>query len=203
MAMGPLDAERPWNARDVVGVHRFLQRLWRNLVDETTGELSVVDWPVPDDLRRLLHRTVDAVRDDMSSLRFNTAIAKLIELNNALGPVAREQGTPREVAEAMTLMLAPLAPHLAEELWSRLGHGDSVVWADFPTADPALLVDDTVEIPVQVGGKVRARVTVPAGADAPAVEAAALADPAVVAALAGRSPTRVVVVPGRMVNIVA
>jgi leucyl-tRNA synthetase len=203
MAMGPLDAERPWNARDIVGVYRFLQRLWRNLVDEETGSLQVVDEPAPDELRRVLHRTIAGVRDDMEGMRFNTAVAKLIELNNALGPIARDLGgTPREVAVPLVLMLAPLAPHLAEELWSRLGGGDSVVWTDFPDADESLLVDEEVEIPVQVAGKVRARVLVPADADAATIEGLALADPTVVAALDGRTPQRVVVVPGRMVNIV-
>jgi leucyl-tRNA synthetase len=203
MAMGPLDAERPWNARDIVGVYRFLQRLWRNLVDEETGAVTAVDRPAPDDLRRLLHRTIAGVRDDMDGLRFNTAVAKLIELNNALGPVARELGgTPREVAEPLVLMLAPLAPHVAEELWALLGHERSVVWTDFPEADQSLLVEAEVEIPVQIAGKVKARLRVAADADAATIESAALADPAVVAALDGRPVKRVVVVPGRMVNVV-
>jgi leucyl-tRNA synthetase len=203
MSTGPLDAERPWNTHDIIGVHRFLQRLWRNLVDESTGDLTIVDAPTPPDLRRHLHRTIAGLRDDMDAMRFNTAIAKLIELNNTLGPIAREMGgTPREVADTMTLMLAPLAPHLGEELWSLLGHGDSVVWADFPVPEGGLLVDDTVEVPVQVSGKVRARITAPADADAPTIEAIALADDAVIAAIAGRNINRVVVVPGRMVNIV-
>jgi leucyl-tRNA synthetase len=184
-------------------MHRFLQRVWRNLVDEATGEPTVVDAPAPDGLRRLTHRTIAAVADDMAELRFNTAVAKLIELNNALGPVARELGgTPAEVADPLVRMLSPLAPHVAEELWARLGHRDSVVWADFPTADPALLVDDEIEIPVQVAGKVRARLRVAADADPATIEAAALADPAVVAAIEGRDVTRVVVVPGRLVNVV-
>jgi leucyl-tRNA synthetase len=203
MAMGPLDAERPWNARDVIGVHRFLQRVWRNLVDETTGEGTVLDTAPPEGLRRQLHRTIAGVRDDMDGLRFNTAVAKLIELNNGLGPVARDLGgTPREVAEALALMLSPLAPHMAEELWSKLGHRDSVVWATFPSADPALLVDDEVELPVQIAGKVRARIRVASDADAVTLETAALADPAVQAAIAGRPVQRVVVVPGRLVNVV-
>jgi leucyl-tRNA synthetase len=203
MAMGPLDAERPWNARDIVGVYRFLQRLWRNLVDEETGTLNVVDADAPQELRRLVHRTVAGVRDDMEGMRFNTAVAKLIELNNALGPVARDLGgTPREVAEPLVLMLAPLAPHIAEELWARLGRDDSIVWTDFPEANEALLVDDEVEIPVQVNGKVKARLLMPADADAAAMEQIALAEPAVVAALDGKEPKRVIVVPGRMVNVV-
>jgi leucyl-tRNA synthetase len=203
MAMGPLDADRPWNARDIVGVHRLLQRLWRNLVDESTGEPRVADVPADDALRRALHRTIAGVAADYDALRFNTAVAKLTELNNALTKAVGAEGpTPREVAEPLVLLLAPLAPHLAEELWDRLGHDATVVWTPFPTADPALLVDDLVEVPVQVGGKVRARISIAADADAGAIEAAALADAKVVAAIGGATVRRVVVVPGRLVNVV-
>ncbi len=203
MAMGPLDADRPWNARDITGVHRFLQRLWRNLVDEETGELHVGQEVGDIDLRRLLHRTIVGVADDMKGLRFNTAVAKLIELNNALTKYVNEHNsTPTEVAEAFVLMLAPLAPHVCEELWGRLGHTSSVVWELFPVADPALLIDEEIEIPVQVDGKLKARIMVPTDAPAGDIEAIALADPAVIAGLDGRTPKRVVVVPGRLVNIV-
>ena len=139
MSMGPLEQSRPWETRAVVGMYRFLQRVWRNLVDEETGALRVVDEPADDETRRLLHRTIAAVRADMDGLRFNTAIAKLIELNNHL--VGRD--VPREVAEPLVLMLAPLAPHVAEELWARLGHDRSLAYEAFPEADPALLVEDT------------------------------------------------------------
>ena len=199
MAMGPLDASRPWEARDVVGMYRFLQRLWRAVIDEHTGAITVVDTPADPDTRRLLHRTIDAVATEMAALRFNTAIAKLIELNNH---VTKLDATPREVAEPMVLMLAPLVPHVAEELWCRLGHTDTVTYERFPAADPDLLVDDTVEYPVQVNGKVRGRITVHADADAATVEALALADHKVVAAIGGAAPKKVIVVPGRMVNVV-
>ncbi len=203
MAMGPLDADRPWNARDIIGVHRFLQRLWRNLVDEETGELRVVDQPADEELRRTLHRTIAGMAADMDALRFNTAVAKLIELNNALTRVVAGAGAaPAEVAHPLVAMVAPLAPHIAEELWARLGHTTSVVGSDFPTADPSLLVDAEVALPVQVAGKVRAHVRVPADADQATVEALVLADAGVHAALAGRPVRRVVVVPGRMVNLV-
>jgi leucyl-tRNA synthetase len=199
MAMGPLDASRPWNTRDVVGVFRFLQRLWRNVVDEETGAPRVSDAPADDETRRLLHRTIAAVRDDMSTLGFNTAVARLIELNNHL---TKTGAAPREVLEPLTLMLSPLAPHIAEELWSRLGHGESLAYEPFPVADPALLVEETIEVPVQVNGKVRARITVPAGADEAAHEAAARADTHVAAVLEGTTVRKVVVVPGRTVNFV-
>jgi leucyl-tRNA synthetase len=199
MATGPLDASRPWETRDVVGMYRFLQRLWRNMVDETAGECTVVDTPADDDTRKLLHRTIDTVRTEMDALRFNTAIAKLIELNNA---VTKLDATPREVAEPMTIMLAPLVPHIAEELWRLLGHDDTITYVAFPEAEPALLVDDTVEVPVQINGKVRGRIEVAADADAATIEATALADEKIAALVDGATPKKVIVVPGRMVNIV-
>ena len=203
MSMGPLDASRPWNTRDVVGMQRFLQRVWRNIIDETTGASRVSDDATPEELRKLLHRTIDGVRADMEALRFNTAIAKLIELNNALTQhVNANDSTPREVALALAQMLAPLCPHMGEEIWSRLGHSESITYVPFPVPDPALLVDDTFEYPVQINGKVRARVVVPSDADQETVKAVALADDKVLAALAGETPKKVIVVPGRMVNLV-
>jgi leucyl-tRNA synthetase len=203
MFMGPLGASRPWSTTDIVGVHRFLQRLWRNVVDEETGEVRVTDAPADDETRRLLHRTIAAVRADMADLSFNTAIARLFELNNRLFAVVAETGAaPREVVAPMALMLAPLAPHVAEELWERLGHSGSLAFHPFPEADPALLVEEEVEIAVQVGGKVRARITVPADAGDEQIEAAARADERIAALLDGRSIAKVVVVPGRLVNFV-
>jgi leucyl-tRNA synthetase len=203
MSMGPLDASRPWAARDVIGMYRFLQRLWRNIVDEVSGALRVVDAPADDTTRRLLHKTIDGVASDMAGLRFNTAIAKLIELNNHLtGVVAATGGSPREVAEPMVLMLGPLTPHVAEELWHRLGHRGTLTYEPFPEADAALLVAETVEYPVQVNGKVRSRVVVAADADAATVEAAVLADDRVRAVLVDRAPKKLIVVPGRLVNVV-
>jgi len=201
MAMGPLDQSRPWNMDDVVGMYRFLQRLWRNTIDEDTGEVAVVDAPPSPELARALHRCIDGVTTEMTHLRFNTAIAKLIELNNEVTKVGGP--APREVVEAMILMVAPLSPHLAEELWHKLGHTDTITYAAFPVADPAMLVDDQVEYPVQVNGKVRGRVTVAADADNDTIEAAALADDNVSRTLNGAAPRKVIVVPGRMVNIVA
>jgi leucyl-tRNA synthetase len=177
--------------------------LWRNVVDEETGELRVDDQPADEETRRVLHRTIAAVRADMDDLSFNTAIARLFELNNRLNEVVADRAAaPREVVEPLALMVAPLAPHVGEELWERLGHSGSLVFEAFPEADPALLVDAEVEIAVQVNTKVRARILVPTGADEATLEAAARADAKVAAELAGRSVRKVVVVPGRLVNFV-
>jgi leucyl-tRNA synthetase len=202
MFTGPLDQSRPWETKAVVGVYRLLQRIWRNILDEDTGAPTVSDSEPDGDTLRVLHRTIDSVRDGMEKLRFNTSIAKITELNNHLTARYPDGGVPRDVAEPLVLMLAPLAPHVSEELWARLGHRDSLATEPFPEADPALLVDETVEIPVQVNGKLRGKVVVPADADAAAVEAAARADERVAALLAGRTVRKVVAVPGRLVNFV-
>ena len=203
MFMGPLDASRPWNTADIVGVYRFLQRFWRNAIDEETGAIRVSDASADEETRRILHRTIEAVRNDMAKLQFNTAIARLFELNNRLTSVVGETGAaPLEVVTAMTLMLAPLAPHLAEEVWSRLGHAESLAYEPFPEPDPAFLVVEEVEIPVQIDGKVRARVKFPAGASEADHEAAARADERVAELLDGVEVGKVIVVPGRLVNFV-
>ena len=203
MAMGPLDASRPWNTRDVVGMQRFLQRLWRNIVNEDTGELAVTDDVAPEELLRHLHRTIAGVEADMAGLRFNTVIAKLIEFNNALTQHTTATGTsPRSLVEPLVQMLSPLCPHLAEELWHRLGHSTTVTYVPFPVADPALLVEDAIEVPVQVNGKVRGRISIAPDADDEAHIAAAMALDNVVAALEGKTPLKTIVVRGRTVNIV-
>src|SRR5579875_146485 len=200
MYMGPLDASRPWETQAVVGSMRFLQRVWRNLLDEETGEPTVVDEAPDPATERLLHATIQAVRSDMEGLRSNTAIARLIELNNHL--TARQARVPRVVADALVLMLSPFAPHVGEELWHRLGHEATLAFVPFPEADPGKLVAETVSYPVQVDGKVRATVEVPAGAGEDDVRAAALAHPAVVARIGGAAVARTVVVPGRIVSVV-
>jgi leucyl-tRNA synthetase len=199
---GPLDQSRPWEAKAIVGPYRLLQRVWRVVIDEHTGATHVSDDAVPDELNRLLHKTIAAVREGYETLRFNTSIARITELNNAITAAYPHGGAPRALAEPLVLMLAPLAPHIAEELWARLGHGEDVAHAAFPVADPALLVDETIEIPVQVNGKLRAVITLAADSDAAAMEAAARTDERIVAALAGRETKRVVAVPGRLLNFV-
>ncbi len=203
MSTGPLEQSRPWDTKAVVGSQRLLQRVWRVVVNEVTGEVRAADEELSTDTAKALHRAVDGVRDGMGTLRFNVAIARVAELTNHLTQAYGQSGpVPRQVCEWLTLLVAPLAPHVAEELWSRLGHTDSSAWAPFPVADPALLIDDTVEVAVQVNGKVRASVSVPADADAAALEAAARADERIAGQLEGKTVRRVIAVPGRLVNFV-
>ena len=200
MGMGPLDISRPWQTRDVVGSQRYLQRLWRAVVSEQTGDPVVTEDAPDEQTSKLLHRTIDGVTADYAAMSYNTAIAKLIVLTNHLTKSATP--TPRVAAEALVLMTAPLAPHISEELWARLGHDTSLAHGPFPEADPALLVAERIEYPIQVKGKVRSRVSVPADATADQVQAAAMADEKIVELLAGAVPRKVVVVPGKMVSIV-
>lgn len=200
MSMGPLELSKPWETRAVVGSQRFLQRLWRNTIDETTGGLRVTDTPLDDATQRLLARTIAGVRADYEGLRFNTAIAKLIELNNHL---TKLDAPPRAAIEPLVLMIAPVAPHIAEELWNRLGHASSLTYESFPEADPAMLVEDTVTCVVQIKGKVRARIEVPADIGEADLEAAALAEPRIAELLEGQTVRKVIVRAPGLVNIVA
>ena len=198
MFSGPLDASRPWETRDVVGVHRFLQRVWRLVVDEDTGELRVGDGALDDESRRVLHRTIEAVREGMETLRFNTSIARLTELTTQL---VKLDAAPREGVEPLVVMLAPLAPHVSEELWRRLGGTGSVTRQPFPTADPAWTRREELTIPVQVKGKLRGTVSVPADSTDAELETAARAETKVASYLADGA-WRAIVVPGRLVNFV-
>ncbi|MEV7734751.1 leucine--tRNA ligase [Streptomyces sp. NPDC088921] len=200
MAMGPLDVSRPWDTRAVVGQYRLLQRLWRNVVDEATGEVTVVDTEPDEATLRALHKAIDGVRQDLEGLRFNTAIAKVTELNNHLTKAGAAVSRP--VAESLVLLIAPLAPHIAEELWRKLGHTDSVVHQDFPVADPRYVVDETVTCVVQVKGKVKARLEVSPAISDDELEKVALADEKVVAALDGADIRKVIVRAPKLVNIV-
>lgn len=199
MFMGPLDASKPWTTRDIVGITRFLQRLWRNLIDPDTGEVLATEAAPDESLERLLHRTVAAVTADMDHLRFNTAVARLFELNNALVGLER---VPRPVAEVLVRLLAPLAPHVAEELWERLGGRGSVAYAPWPGFDPLLAAEERVTMVVQIDGKVRDRIEVDPGIGDAEAKAVALESPRVRERLAGAQPARVIVKPPHLVSIV-
>ncbi|MDF8265254.1 leucine--tRNA ligase [Luteipulveratus flavus] len=200
MSMGPVDQSRPWETRAIVGSQRFLQRLWRNVVDEDSGEVRVVEDAADEALNRLLHKTIDGVQRDYESLHFNTAAAKLIELNNA---VVKAGVAPRAVMEAMVQMVAPLAPHLAEELWERLGHDGTLAFEPFPQADPGLLVDDLVTCVVQIQGKVRDRLQVAPDISDADLEALARQSEKVLESLGDKQIRKVIVRAPKLVNIVA
>lgn len=199
MSMGPLDLSRPWETRAVVGAQRFLQRVWRNVVSEQTGQVTVVDDEPDLETLRLLHRTIAEAGEDMAGMRINTAIAKLIVLNNHLTGL---DAVPRAAVEPLVLMTAPVAPHLAEELWQRLGHDRSLGHEPFPVADPQYLVQETVTCVFQVQGKVRGRAEVAADATDEQLTEAALADPNVQRALDGREVRTVIVRAPKLVNLV-
>jgi leucyl-tRNA synthetase len=202
MFIGPLEKDAPWSTEGIQGVHRFLQRVWRLLMlEDDAGERlrELPDAPGTPAQERLLASTIAGVTEDLEALRFNTAISKLMVL---VRDVTREAPLTRRAAEALVLLLSPLAPHIAEELWQRLGHADTLAYQPWPEADPAHLVRDTVTLAVQVNGKWRDEITLPADAGEEAIRAAALASEKVQRHLAGRTPRKVVVVPGRLVNLV-
>ena len=202
MAMGPLDTSRPWATKDVVGAQRFLQRLWRLVVDEETGDVTVSDAELDDDTAKALHRTIAGIRDDYENLRLNTVVAKAIEYVNFLTKHFAATPVPRAAVTPIVIMIAPIAPHIAEELWQRLGHDDTITYVDFPTFDEKWLVDDEIELPVQINGKVRSRIMVPTDADRDQIAAIALADATIQSHIADKTVVKQIVVPGRMVNLV-
>ena len=201
MSMGPLDTSRPWATKDVVGSQRFLQRLWRLAVNEDTGELATTDAELSEDDLKQLHRTIAGVRDDYENLRLNTVVAKLIEYVNYLTKTYRAQA-PRAAVEPIAQLVSPIAPHIAEELWQRFGHDETITYQPFPTFEEKYLVDDEIEVPVQINGKVKARINVAADADQDAVFEVALADAKIAELTNAKNVVKKIYVPGRMVNLV-
>ena len=198
MFMGPLEKGAPWSDEAIPGLYRFLQRAHR-LVSGEDGSGQLAAGSGRDDQQRLLAETIAGVTDDVEHMRFNTAISKLMVFVRDVG---REAPLPREAADAFVRMLGPFAPHLAEELWRHLGHTTSVALAEWPEADPAKLVRAAIRIAVQVNGKRRDEIEVPADAGEDVIRSAALASEHVKRHLDGRSPKKVIVVPGRLVNVV-
>jgi leucyl-tRNA synthetase len=203
MFMGPLEQVKPWSMSGVEGVYRFLGRVWRMCVDERADNVAlhpaVLDAAPTPDQDRVLHRTIKAVTDDIEKLSFNTAISRMMEFTNEMTAC---DVRPKSVLEPFVLILSPFAPHISEELWALLGHGKTLAYEPWPTFDEAKLAEAEVEIPVQVNGKVRAKVKVATGADAATLQRVAEADETVRQQLGGKQVVKVVVVPGRMVNFV-
>ncbi len=195
MFMGPLKETKPWNTRGVEGVFRFLKRSWRMIM-----QTPVTDDPVPANLMRLLHTTIQKVTEDTETLCFNTAISQMMIFLNDFGKL---EAMPREAAEIYTRLLAPYAPHIAEEMWEYLGHKDSIAYAPWPKADEAHMKVREVEILVQICGKPKARIMMSPELSPAEMEKVALADASVADAVAGKKIVKVIAVPGRIVNIVA
>ena len=203
MFMGPLEATKPWSTEGVNGVRGFLDRVWRMIVNERaeTVELNAAVKAVEPtaEQNRVLHRTIREVTRDIEKLSFNTAIAKMMECTNFF---FKADPRPKVAMEGLTQVLSPFAPHMCEELWRVLGHAESLAYEPWPAFDESAIKEDTVEVPVQINGKVRGRVVVPAGADQATLEAAARSDEKVAAQLEGKTVVKAIVVPGRMVNFV-
>jgi len=206
MYLGPLEQQKPWNTRDIVGMSRFLESVWRNLIGEDrdgqspeTGSTRVADAEIPDSLDRQLHRATKKVAEDIEGLRFNTAIAELIKVNNELKGLEK---VPQWFAERFVLLLAPFAPHIAEEIWQRLGHDLSLSRHAWPAYDPAKLVESNIELPVQVNGKLRSKIVVPADADQKTILTTAKGDASVQQWLDGKTVVKELYVPKKLVNFV-
>jgi leucyl-tRNA synthetase len=203
MAMGPLGADRPWRTGDIVGVYRFLQRLWRSMTDEHTGEVRVSDQALDDGTLRRLHQTIMVVRRDFEQMHYNTAIARLMELTAEATKTAADGGAlPRALAEPLVLMVAPLAPHIAEELWRKLGHPESLAYAPFPEADAGLAAEQYVDIPVQINGKTRFTIAAPTDADSGEISTLVTGHADYAHHTAHTTVRRLVIVRQRIVNIV-
>jgi leucyl-tRNA synthetase len=204
MFMGPLEAVKPWNMRSVEGVYRFLSRVWRVVVDDhsetPTLHPSVKDVEADPETMKLLHKTIKKVTEDTDGLRFNTAIAAMMEFTNHL--TSQVEVRPLKVLKQFILLLAPYAPHAAEELYGVLGHEGSLSYEPWPQFDPAMVREDEIELPIQIAGKVRAKLLVPAEADAATLEKLALADPKVQEQIAGKTVRKVIVKPKQMISIV-
>jgi len=201
MFMGPLEAVKPWSIQGVEGVHRFLQRVWRMVVDEETGGLdeAVKQADADEATLRLLHQTIKKVGSDIESFSFNTAISQMMIFVNHL---SKQTIRPKLVVEKFVLILAPFAPHIAEELWERLGHTESLAYEPWPQYDKELIKEKEIELAVQVNGKIKDRITVAAEADEEQIKQKALGCEKVIAAMAGKEPKKIIVIKCRLVNIV-
>jgi len=225
MFMGPLESSKPWSMESVNGVRGFLDRAWKMIVDIDDVILSqrhkeheeeehkplcpsclcakqntaVRDVPLTEEQNRILHKTIKAVTDDIRSMSFNTAIARMMEFTNFF---LKEKVRPKSAMERFVLILAPFAPHIAEELWSILGHNSTLAYEPFPTYDAEAIKESTLEIPVSVNGKLRSKIVVSADADESAMEQLALADAKIAEMLSGKTMVKKVIVRGKMVNFV-
>ncbi|MBM7838393.1 leucyl-tRNA synthetase [Alkalihalobacillus xiaoxiensis] len=201
MFMGPLDASIAWSTNGLDGSRRFLERVWRLIVNEETGQLNdkVQEAEATDVLTRTYHQTVKKVTEDFTEIRFNTGISQLMVFVNEAN---KQDVLPKELAEGFVKLLSPIAPHIAEEIWQKLGHSESIAYAEWPTYDESLLVENEIEVVVQINGKVKAKLVVAKTASKDELEAAAKADAKVQEAIGDKAIRKIIAVPGKLVNIV-
>ncbi|HEW78394.1 MAG TPA: leucine--tRNA ligase, partial [Phycisphaerales bacterium] len=201
MFMGPLEATKPWSMQGVEGVYRFLQRAWRIVIDEDTGKLceAVKKAQADETTLRLLNQTIKKVGDDIESFSFNTAISAMMIFVNHL---SKQAVRAESVVGKFVLILAPFAPHIAEELWAKLGHSDTIAYESWPEYDKELIKEKEIELAVQVNGKIKDRIVVSAEADEEQIKQKALSSEKVIAAMAGKEAKKVIVIKSRLVNIV-
>ncbi|MFD2828963.1 leucine--tRNA ligase [Corticicoccus populi] len=201
MFMGPLDASIPWSTTGLDGARRFLDRVWRLIINEETGELQskITDKDTPD-LDRVYHQTVKKVTEDFETLGFNTAISQMMVFINECN---KADGVSKKHIENFAKLLSPIAPHLAEELWSKLGNEGTITYSEWPQFDEAKLVEDEVEIVIQINGKVKEKLTVASDASKEDIEKTAVESEKIQAEIEGKTVRKVIVVPGKLVNIVA
>ena len=201
MFMGPLEAVKPWSMQGVEGVHRFLQKLWRVAVDKETGELAeaVKETEADEATLRLLNQTIKKVGDDIESFGFNTAISAMMIFVNHL---TKLKVVPKAAVEKLVLILAPFAPHVAEELWEKLGHAESLAYESWPEYDENLIEEKEIELAVQVNGKIKDKIVVAADADEEQIKQQALSSEKVIAAIGDKEPRKIIVIKSRLVNIV-
>ena len=196
MFLGPLEQSKPWDTNGIDGVHKFLRRFWSRFFDRG-GAFAVSDEPATDKELKTLHKTIRKVNEDIENFSFNTSVAAFMICLNELGECKK-----RAVLEPLTILIAPFAPHIAEELWHRLGHTTTVCDAPYPACDEKYLAESSFEYPISVNGKLRFKKEYPLAAAPAEVQAAVVAEPEAQKWLDGRTPKKVIVVPGKIINIV-
>ena len=199
MFLGPLEQAKPWSTAGISGVHSFLKKLWRLFHLGTDEVFNVSQTPASKDALKVLHKTIKKVEDDIENFSFNTSVSTFMIAVNEL---TAQKCNSKEILEPLTVLISPYAPHIAEELWSKLGHQDSISGAEFPVFDPSHLVESSKEYPISFNGKMRFKMELPLDMSKEDIEAAVMANPKTTQQLDGRVPKKVIVVPGKIINIV-
>uniref|UniRef100_UPI003EC0A7C5 class I tRNA ligase family protein n=1 Tax=Cellulophaga fucicola TaxID=76595 RepID=UPI003EC0A7C5 len=197
MFLGPLEQSKPWNTAGITGTHGFLKKLWRLYLDDNGAKFTDAA-PTKDNLKTL-HKTIKKVAEDIENFSFNTSVSTFMICVNEL---STQKCTSKEILEALAILVSPYAPHIAEELWEQLGHTTSIATAPFPKFDASHLVESSKEYPISFNGKMRFKLELPLDLSKDEIEATVMAHEKTIAQLQGREPKKVIVVPGKIINIV-